>query len=379
VVFHAFASYIQLQPPWNYIAVTAALFGFIGLLVAHMTGLLGSNMDLTLAGTCLLLCTAAGGVAVGIPLQWLPAPLLAACGLALFYDSRSLREYLVFLIGAMVTLGWFIYHHFWFLDVRLGHLHLHALCKMAAIAAVPALLIPGLVLVTWGHQLVGVLLLIQAEIVCVCEEQMFGAQRPDDPGANVMYPSYLIIMTSAAGVAAAQALYRGGSLPRWAAWVVSTLYVAKLSMLLLPEAYLVMPTAVLLLSAVSPLFLHEPDYNKKKVRIAPWKGLAHVVVTLVALGLARFAVFDVVAWGVMGRPSEGVLLGSLLVVTAAALAPLVVHCYSHNQVSVLREGAGEGQGRAGGCGSLWMKIWQRGVVMSCYGEHGDSENPDTAF
>ena len=270
---------------------------------------------------------------MGIPLQWLPAPLLAACGLALFYDSRSLREYLVFVIGAMVTLGWFVYHHFWFLDIRVGHLHLHAMCKMAAVAAIPALVVPGLVLVNWGHQLIGVLLLIQAELVCVIEEQMFGAQRPDEPAADLMYPSYLIIMTSAAGVGVVQAMYRGGALPRWSAWVISTLYIAKLSMLVLPEAFLVMPTAVLLLSAASPLFLHEPEYQKKKVRIAPWKGLVHALVTLVALGLARFAVFDVVAWAVMGRPSEGVLLGALLVVAAAALAPLVLHCYNHNQVS----------------------------------------------
>lgn len=45
----------------------------------------------------------AGALAAGVPFQWLPAPLVAACGLALFYESRSLREYLVFVVGAFVT------------------------------------------------------------------------------------------------------------------------------------------------------------------------------------------------------------------------------------------------------------------------------------
>ncbi len=54
----------------------------------------------------MLLCTAAGAVAAGVPLHWLPAPLVAACGMALFLDSGSLREYIVFVVGAFVTGAW---------------------------------------------------------------------------------------------------------------------------------------------------------------------------------------------------------------------------------------------------------------------------------
>jgi hypothetical protein len=68
-------------------------------------------------------------------------------------------------------------------------------------------------------------------------------------------------------------------------------------------------------------------------RIKGWQGLAHVVIILLAVALARFAVFDVVQWAVMGRPHEGMLLGALLIVGAAALLPLVLVCYSQNQVS----------------------------------------------
>ena len=118
VVFYAFGQYIKLHPPWNWIAVTLALFGFALVSVAHVLGALGTVLDVTIAGSFLLLCTTAGALAVGIPFHWLPAPLVGACGLALFYDSHSLREYSVFVGGAFMTAVWFVYQHFWFLDIQ---------------------------------------------------------------------------------------------------------------------------------------------------------------------------------------------------------------------------------------------------------------------
>jgi hypothetical protein len=38
VVFRAFGQYIQLHPPWNYIAVTCALYGGAALVVLHLAG-----------------------------------------------------------------------------------------------------------------------------------------------------------------------------------------------------------------------------------------------------------------------------------------------------------------------------------------------------
>lgn len=332
MVFHAFMPYIKLPPPWNYVAISATLLGLLLLGLAHMTGALGTSMDSAVAGVCLLLCVTAGSLALGVPMHWLPAPMVAACGLALYYDSRSLQEYSIFVLGAFLTAGWIVHHHFWFLDLRVGFVHLHTICKLAMAALLPALIVPGLVLAQVGRQFVGVLMLAQAELLCVLEEQMFGAHHHEEPGSEIMYPAYLVIATSAAGVAACQALYNVWMLPRWASWVVSTLYVAKLSMLVLPEAYLVLPTAVLLLAAGAPVYMYEAEQGKRRVRINAWQGTVHVLVTLVAVALARFAVFDVVQWSVLGRPHEGVLLGVLLVVAAASLMPLVYTCYSHNQV-----------------------------------------------
>jgi hypothetical protein len=50
-----------------------------------------------------LLCTTAGAMAAGVPINWLPAPMVGACGLVLFFDTSSLREYIVFVGGAFMT------------------------------------------------------------------------------------------------------------------------------------------------------------------------------------------------------------------------------------------------------------------------------------
>ncbi len=70
-----------------------------------------------LASTALLLSGGLGGIAAGMPLLLLTAPFIAAGGLGLYYESRLLRDYLLFVAGAAFTTAWFIYHHFWFLDI----------------------------------------------------------------------------------------------------------------------------------------------------------------------------------------------------------------------------------------------------------------------
>jgi hypothetical protein len=346
-VFHAFTQYIKLQPPWSYVAVTAALLGLAALVVAHLSGLLGTALDVTLAGSCLLLCTTAGAVAAGVPFEWLPAPLVAAVGLALYYDSRSVREYAIFVAGALVTGAWFVSHHFWFLDARVGHLRMRTACRLALAALAPALVVPGLVIAGVGRGAVGVLLFVQAELVCILEEQLYSAAALEGPGAEQMYPAYLVVATSAAGAAAAERLAAARLAPRWAAWVVPALYAAKLSMLIVPEAHVVLPAGLLALAAATPVAAHAPPSAKRRPRIAPWRGLSYAAATTAAVALARFAVFDVVQWAAMGRPHEGVLLGALLVVWAAALAPLVTRCYSHNAV-----GGGCGAGHRPECACL---------------------------
>lgn len=331
-MFHAFGAYIKVPPPFSYLVVTVALLGLGLLAVAHASGVLGTALDVTIAGSCLLLCTTAGAVAAGVPFEWLPAPLVAAVGLALYYESRSVREYAIFVAGGMLTAVWFVSHNFWFLDVRVGHLRVRTACHLALAALAPALAVPGLVIARAGRGAVGALLFVQAELVCILEEQLYSAAALEGPGAEEMYPAYLVVATSAAGAAAANRLASAGLAPLWAGWVVPALYAAKLAMLVVPEAHLVLPIGLLVLSATAPLAAHPPPPGKRRPRLQPWQGLGYAAATTAAVGLARFAVFDVAQWAAMGRPHEGVLLGALLVAWALALAPLVTRFYASSQV-----------------------------------------------
>lgn len=44
----------------------------------------------------MVLGAGAGAVAAGVPLYVMPAPLIAASGIALYYESRALRDYVLF-------------------------------------------------------------------------------------------------------------------------------------------------------------------------------------------------------------------------------------------------------------------------------------------
>ena len=183
------------------------------LVLLHFSGSLSEEAEGVLVGPLLMVSAAVGALAGGLPMWMLPAPLLAAAGLAMFYDTRALRDYLLFVAGALGTgacplpgrcarggraaaglgvlearwggplpgpLGrgqvrrlahrhvplthppplpplppcpptcchtpgaWFVWHHFWFLDVQLGPLHLRAVCCLVVGAMLPAALLPGL-------------------------------------------------------------------------------------------------------------------------------------------------------------------------------------------------------------------------------------------
>lgn len=56
-----------------------------------------------LLGPLLMVSAALGSLAAGVPIWVLPAPLLAAAGLSMFYDTRTLRDYLLFVAGGLLT------------------------------------------------------------------------------------------------------------------------------------------------------------------------------------------------------------------------------------------------------------------------------------
>ncbi len=65
------------------------------------------------------------------------------------------------MVGALLTVLWFVKQHYWFLDVHVGSFHLHTLCKLVLSALVPALLVPGLVTSHAPPSATGALLVFQ--------------------------------------------------------------------------------------------------------------------------------------------------------------------------------------------------------------------------
>ena len=64
-------------------------------------GVLGEAAASTLDGAALMVAAGAGSLAAGVPIAIMPAPLLAAGGLAMFLDSNLMRDYLLFVAGSL--------------------------------------------------------------------------------------------------------------------------------------------------------------------------------------------------------------------------------------------------------------------------------------
>ncbi len=143
IVFHSFGQYIKIAPPFSYIAITLAMYGMASIVLLHVSGMMGDRMALVLLGPILMVSTAIGCLVVGVPVWALPAPLVAAAGVAMYSESRSGRDYALVVLGGLCTAGWFLWHHFWFLDVVLDGMHLRVVCGLVFLALVPAFGIPG--------------------------------------------------------------------------------------------------------------------------------------------------------------------------------------------------------------------------------------------
>ena len=62
---------------------------------------------------------------------------------------------------------WFVVHHFWFLDVRVGGLPVRLLCRLLLAALTPAVLLPGLIRSGASKALVSTLMLLQVSLAAL--------------------------------------------------------------------------------------------------------------------------------------------------------------------------------------------------------------------
>ena len=350
LVFTAFAPYIKLAPPMSYILVTVSMvFGTMGAMGFFIDELMDS-VGLTLLGICLSLSACSGALALGMPVLFTPAPLAAVGGLMLYAESLSIVEYALFVAGCVVTLGWFLWEHFWSLDVIMGEMSLRGICILATLAATLAAAVPGCIACGVQPRVSGTLLVVQALAIVILEKNLADAE---DDGLAV-YPPYAVLATSVAGLCAAAGFraadYIGGAMR----WFLGAVYAGKLSLILVPGGRNLASTLLLLTVAGVPVLMPASSTAASLTSSSPSitgkeRGVGHktarghgahsdtgawalVAVCALALVNARSGIFDALAAASGYRPPDAALVGLLLIVLGAAMMSVLAKHFSSSVV-----------------------------------------------
>ncbi len=307
------------------------------------------QVALILLGPILMISSAIGCLVVGVPIWALPAPLVAAAGVAMYCESGSIRDYLFVVIGGLSTAAWFLHHHFWFLDVSLDGMHLRTLCGLIFAALVPAFVVPGLVLGGASGQrasITGLMLIMQASIVAVLEEHLYAGDYLEVTfDVHPMFPASLVLATSVLGVYLTRRLQERQRIGWKTAFVLECIYGAKISMIFVPETRLAIPVIAYALATLHPFFLAKGDgavdggvnldvrRQHERSRPAAHLILLAFVAVLLSVAASRFAVFDALHILLERKPSESVAAGSLLLATAAGWVPMVMTYFGAEKAS----------------------------------------------
>ena len=213
VIFHSFSQYIKVSPPWDVVAITVGVYLLALVALAHFGGLLDSaamTLPLTLVGGVIIGCFC---VALGVPAYMTPFGCAGAFFCARFYYYRRLQDYCSFVGTATLVVYWFIIRTFMFLDFEFDPLpmSLRHVCLVLMAVVLSSLLIPGLVSVNKVQWVNGAVLCSHAAGVNLLELQLHCQFEG-------IYPSYLVVLTSAVGLYLAHHLHREGKLTQVMAW-----------------------------------------------------------------------------------------------------------------------------------------------------------------
>lgn len=337
VVFHGFGEYVRVPAPWSYVLVTVALYGGLGACVAAASGALGERggVPTRAAAAACAIAGVAGVVAVGAP-PW-TCPFAAASGWhgASFATSRDARSGFVFVAGAGVCAHWFLRRNFWDLDVAVDGAPMSELCFFLLFSLLVALAAPGMAACGARASSIGTLLCVHALVFARCEEALYAEVLED---GEPMYPPYLVVATSALGVALSEKLKARGTVTDTTGWLMKCVYAGKLAIAMIPGDRALVPCVLVALAASSPHVV-DPGVGggggakPRNRRMSPARGLAHAAFLVLALIHARFAAFDVVFAITGHRPSDAVLFGGLLACAGIGNAPLARAHFSRSRVA----------------------------------------------
>lgn len=154
---------------------------------------------------------------------------------------------------------WFVMHNYWGLNIWIAGMPLKSFCKLIVGSVILAMAIPGLAVLPPKFRFLSEVGLIgHALLLCHIENSFFNYSNVYYYGVDddVMYPSYMVVMTTFSGLAIVRRLSVDHRIGSKAVWVLICLYSAKLSILFVTSKAVLWVTAVLLLAVSPPLLLY---------------------------------------------------------------------------------------------------------------------------
>ncbi|KAL4191966.1 hypothetical protein AMTRI_Chr06g191580 [Amborella trichopoda] len=333
VVFHSFAKYLHVPPPLSYLLVTLVMLGSSGGAGVYMVGMISDSFSSLAFSALSVMVSGAGAVVVGVPLLLLPVPVISGFYLARFLTKKSLPSYFIFVGLASLTVTWFVVHNYWSLNIWVAGMALKSFCKLIVASVVLALAVPGFALLPPKYRFSTELGLIShALVLCFIEKRFFSYSNISYFGFDddVMYPSYMVITTTFLGLGLVRRLFLDNRIGPKAVWVLTCLYLSKLSMLFITSRSVLWISAILLLAISPPVLLYK-DKSRSTSKMKPWQGFVHGGVVAISAWLCRETIFEALQWWMGRPPSDGLLLGFYILLTGLACIPIVALHFSHVQ------------------------------------------------
>ncbi|CAN4090242.1 unnamed protein product [Withania somnifera] len=331
VVFHSFGRYIQVPPPLNYLLVTITMLGGSAAAGAYALGMVSdafSSIGFTAAA---VVVSAAGAIVVGFPVLFVPLPSVAGFYLARFFTKKSVSSYFTFVVLGSLMVIWFVMHNYWDLNIWMSGMPLKSFCKLIVGSVILAMAVPGLAILPAQFRfLTEIGLICHALLLCYIENRFFSYSSVYYYGLedDVMYPSYMVVITTFVGLAVVRRLSVDDRIRSKAIWVLTCLYSSKLALLFVTSKGVLWVSAVLLLAVSPPLLLYR-DKSRTASKMKPWQGCAHAAVVALSVWFCRETVFEALQWWHGRPPSDGLLLGSCFLLTGLACVPIVALHFSH--------------------------------------------------
>lgn len=322
-----------MPAPLSYLLVTVTMLGGASGAAAYAVGMISDAFSSVAFTTLAVIVSAAGAIVIGFPILFLPLPSVAGFYLARFFTNRSLPSYFGFVVLGSLMVTWFVMHNFWDLNIWMAGMSLKSFCKFIIANVVLAMAVPGLaILPSKFHFLIEGSLISHALLLCYIEDRFFNYSSIYYYGFedDVMYPSYMVIVTTFVGLALVRRLSVDHRIGPKAAWILTCLYSSKLAMLLITSKSVVWMAAVLLLAISPPVLLYK-DKSRTGSKMKPWQGYAHAAVVALSVWFCRETIFEALQWWNGRSPSDGLLLGFCILSMGMACIPIVALHFPHVQ------------------------------------------------